>query len=150
MRRLFLFFILSVFSSSLSFSQADANRRYVAVEKVSVKSSTGVFSEELGTLPLGEAVTVLREDGKRTQIRAGNLTGWVNSADLSKRRVVATGSSVTNAEVALAGKGFSPAVETEYRRNGLDYSMVDAMERITIPAPELRQFITEGRLAGGE
>ena len=150
MRRLLLFFLLSVSFSSLSFSQADANRRYVAVEKVSVKSSTGFFSEELGTLPLGEEVTVLREDGKRTQIRAGNLTGWVNSADLSKRRVVASGSSVTGTEVALAGKGFSPAIEEEYKKNGLDYSTVDTMERTAIPAAELRRFINEGGLAGGE
>ena len=58
--------------------------------------------------------------------------------------------TVTASEVAMAGKGFSPDMEMEYRKNGLDYSMVDSMERITVPSDDLLRFITEGRLSRGE
>ena len=150
MRRLFLLLIISAFSLSLVFSQSGGSRRYVAVESATVKSSNGFFSQDRGTLPLGTEVTVVRDDGKWTEIRAGNLTGWVAAADLSTRKIIASTSSVTPGEVALAGKGFSPAVEEEYRKNGPDYSAVDVMERMDIPATELLRFITEGRLAGGE
>jgi hypothetical protein len=136
--------------SSLLFSQAAGNKRYVAVQSAIVKDSAGFFAKELGSLPLGTELTVVRENGKWTEVRAGNLAGWVVSSSLSVRRVVASTSNVTAGEVALAGKGFSPDVEIEYKKNGLDYSMVDSMERITVPADSLLQFITEGRLARGE
>jgi hypothetical protein len=50
----------------------------------------------------------------------------------------------------MAGKGFSPDMEMEYRKSGLDYSMVDSMEQITVPEDDLLRFITEGRLSKGE
>jgi len=144
-----MFFAILVFSFSYVFSQSGATR-YVAVESLAVKDSTGFFGKDLGTLKLGDTVTVAREDGKFTQIRAGELTGWVASSGLSARRVIAAGAAVTPSEVALAGKGFSSEIEREYRSGGLDYSMVDTMERLVIPAAELQQFINDGRLAGGQ
>jgi hypothetical protein len=149
MRRFLVLFIISVFSVPLAFSQS-GGVRYVAVENLAVKDSAGFFGRDVGTLPLGSEVAVTREDGKWTQIRAGNVSGWVSSSGLSARRVIAAGSAVTPSEVALAGKGFSPEVEREYRSSGLDYSMVDFMEQQGIPNPELQQFVSEGRLAGGQ
>jgi uncharacterized protein YgiM (DUF1202 family) len=148
MRRFFLLLILPALSVSFAFSQSGSTR-YVAVESLAVKEAAGAFSRDLGTLPLGREVTVTREDGKWTQIRAGNLSGWVSSSGLSTRRVIAAGSAVTPTEVALAGKGFSEATENEYRASGLDYSMVDIMEQLSIPNQEMQQFVNEGRLAGG-
>ena len=149
MRRLLLLAVILVFSFSLAFSQSGATR-YVAVESLAVKDSAGFFGREVGTLPLGEAVSVTNDDGRFTQIRAGNITGWVAASGLSARRVIASGSAVTPSEVALAGKGFSSEVERAYRGDGMNYSAVDTMERIVIPAAELLQFINEGRLAGGQ
>jgi uncharacterized protein YgiM (DUF1202 family) len=149
MKRLFLLLIISVFPFFPAFSQS-GGVRYVAVENLAVKDAAGFFSRDLGTLPLGREVTVTREDGKWTQIRAGNLSGWVSSSGLSTRRVIAAGSAVTPTEVALAGKGFSPEVEREYQGGGPDYSMVDYMEQIVIPDAELQQFVNEGRLARGQ
>jgi uncharacterized protein YgiM (DUF1202 family) len=148
-QRILLLLIISVFSGFPAFSQSGGTR-YVAVENLAVKDAAGVFSRNLGTLPLGREVTVTREDGKWIQIRSGNLSGWVSSSGLTSRRVIAAGSSVTPSEVALAGKGFSTEVEREYRSGGLDYSMVDFMEQQVIPDSELQQFVNEGRLAGGQ
>jgi uncharacterized protein YgiM (DUF1202 family) len=149
MMRLFLLLIISVFSVFPAFSQSGGTR-YVAVENLAVKDTAGFFSRDVGTLPLGSEVAVTREDGKWIQIWAGNLSGWVSSSGLSTRRVIAAGSPVSPTEVALAGKGFSMEVEREYRSGGLDYSMVDYMEQMIIPGPELQQFVTEGRLARGQ
>ena len=149
MRRLLMLLVILVFSVSLTFSQSGTTR-FVAVERETVRSSTGAFSSELGTLRLGDSVTVIRDSGRWTEIRAGNLAGWVSSASLSARRVISASSAVTPAEIALAGKGFSSEIEAQHRLTGPDYSAVDEMERIAVPAAQLRQFITEGRLAGGE
>ena len=145
-----LFFTMMLCVGVVSYSQADRNTRYVAVKTTSLKSSTGFFSKDLGTLSLGDAVTIINDDGKWSQIQAGGLAGWVTSSSLSARRVTTSNSAVTASEIAMAGKGFSPDMEMEYRKNGLDYSMVDSMEQITVPATELFRFINEGRLARGE
>jgi uncharacterized protein YgiM (DUF1202 family) len=150
MKRFFIILTITLCVSPLLFSQASRTTRYVAVQTTPLKEAAGFFAKELGNLSLGNEVTVVREDGKWTQVRAGNVSGWVASASLSARRVVASNANVSASEVALAGKGFSPDMEIEYRKNGLDYSEVDRMENVVIPAGDLLQFINEGRLSKGE
>ena len=152
MKRFLILLVMAACAGSLLFAQqaAGRNTRYVSVQSVSVKDSTGFFAKELGNLPLGTEVTLLRDEGKWSEVRAGNLSGWVASSSLSARRVAASNSTVATTELALAGKGFSPDMEVEYRKSGLDYSRVDSMERMVISTEDLRQFVTEGRLAGGE
>ena len=150
MKRFLFLLIVALCAGSAVFAQADRSMRYVAVQTVAVKDSAGFFAKDLGNLALGDAVRLLNDDGKWSQIQAGNLTGWVASSSLSARRVVASNTAVTATEVAMAGKGFSPDMEMEYRKSGLDYSMVDSMERITVPTGDLLRFITEGRLSQGE
>jgi len=150
MRKFLFFLTMSLCVSVVSYSQTDRNTRYIAVKTTPLKSSTGFFAKDLGTLSLGDVVTVINDDGKWSQIQAGGLAGWVTSSSLSARRVTTSNPAVTASEIAMAGKGFSPDMEMEYRKNGLDYSMVDSMEQITVPATELFRFINEGRLARGE
>ena len=134
----------------LVFAQANRNTRYVAVQTAVIKDSAGFFAKDLGNLSLGDAVTVILDSGKWSQVQAGNLSGWVASSSLSARRVIGSNAAVTASEVAMAGKGFSPDMEMEYKKNGLDYSTVDSMERITVPSNDLLGFITEGRLSRGD
>jgi len=150
MRRLLFVLIILAFSVSLSFSQS-GSVRYVAVDRLAIKASTGLFARDVGTVRLGDPVTVISESGRFTQIRSGNITGWVDAAKLSVRRVISASTAVTPAEFALAGKGFGREVEIEYRRSGpTSYSLVDEMEKIEIPAAELQRFIVNGRLIGGQ
>jgi len=151
MRRIILFLVIHLFTCSLIYSQAvDGIRRYVAVHKAPIKESASFFAKDLGSLSLGDAVTLVREAGKWTQVRAGAITGWVLSSSLSAKRIVSSGSNAMATEIALAGKGFSSELEMEYRESGLDYSIVDMMESTLISAEELLEFISEGRLARGQ
>jgi hypothetical protein len=150
MRQLLLLLVVMFCANSLLFSQTAGSRRYVAVQTTPLKNSTGFFARNVGNLSLGTEVILVRENGKWSEVRAGSLTGWVASSGLTARRVIASAAAITASEVALAGKGFSPDMEAEYKMGGLDYSMVDAMEQITVPMNDLSEFITEGRLARGE
>jgi hypothetical protein len=150
MRRFLLLFAVIFHIGVPVFSQNMGIIRYISVLKASVKESTGFFAGELGTLSLGNEVTLISESGKWSQIRSGELKGWVTTTSLSARRIVTSGTNATTSEISLAGKGFSPEMEMEYRKTGPDYSMVDFMETITIPREELLGFITEGALARGE
>ena len=150
MRRLSLLIALMFCVGSLLFSQTDANKRYVAVKSTPLKSSTGFFGQDIKNLSQGDEVTLIRDDGKWAEVRSGNQSGWVSSTSLSSRRVVASGAAITASEVALAGKGFSSEIEVEYRKNGMDFSGVDSMERIIVSGNDLLAFINEGHLAKGE
>jgi hypothetical protein len=150
MKRVLLFFAIYFFACALVFPQADGIRRYVAVHKAPLKESANFFAKDLGSLSLGDTVTLVREGSKWTQVRAGAITGWVLSSSLSVRRIVSSGSNAVATEIALAGKGFSSEMEMEYRESGLDYSIVDMMENTLIGAEELFKFISEGHLARGQ
>jgi uncharacterized protein YgiM (DUF1202 family) len=150
MRKLLFLSAMMLCAGSLLFAQAGGAKRYVAVQNAVLKDSTGFFAKSLANLPLGTEVTVILENGKWTQVQTGSRFGWIASASLSARRVVASNSAVTASDVALAGKGFSPETEEEYKKNGLDYSVVDSMEKANIPNDDLLGFITEGRLNRGE
>jgi len=150
MRRFIFLFTMALLANALVFSQAEANKRFISVQNTVLKDSTGFFAKDLENLSLGDEVTLVQDKGKWVQIRHGNLSGWVSSSSLSARRIVASGSSATATEIALAGKGFSPDMEVEYRKSGLDYSQVDTMEKTVIPSGELLNFINEGKLAKGE
>lgn len=140
------------------FAQRAGDTLYVNVNSASLKSSTGFFASNTGTVRYADAVRVLAVKGKWIQVRtASNSTGWIAAASLSSRRITASAnaSSGTAREIALAGKGFSQEVEREYRQDGqsgqsLDYSAVDAMEKAEVSERELLSFIDEGRLAKGE
>ena len=150
MRKFLFLAFMMLCASSLLFSQFTGTKRYVAVQNAALKDSTGFFAKTLANLPLGTEVNVILENGKWTQVRAGNQNGWVASASLNVRRIVPSNSTIMASDVALAGKGFSPETEKEYKKNGLDYSMVDSMENTNIPNDDLLRFITEGRLNRGE
>lgn len=150
MRRFILAFLMLLFLSPVLFSQTEGNKRYISVKEVLLKDSTGFFAKELRALFFADEVSLIREEGKWAQIQAKDLRGWVSSSALSVRRIVEAGMSASASEISLAGKGFSKDIEIEYLKNGLDYSMVDSMEKVTVPSPELLNFITDGRLTKGE
>ena len=148
--RFYLMLILMIFLSSQLFSQ-DRSLRFVSVQAEEMKESASNFSRTLGSLSMGDQTSLVSEDGRWSHVRTETLTGWVRSSSITSRRVLPAGTSTaTAAEIALAGKGFSPDIEIEYRRTGMDYSLVDLMENTVISPQELLNFIREGRLNRGE
>jgi uncharacterized protein YgiM (DUF1202 family) len=150
MKRVFLLCGLFSLFAGMVFSQSAGSTMYAAAKTVEVKRSKGAFAAAAATLKMGDSVTVVSVDGKWLQVRtSGNLTGWALKDSFSTRVVAATG-NVTAKEVALAGKGFSAEAETEYRKDGLDYAPVDAIERIAVKTDDLEKFVIDGKLKGGE
>lgn len=129
---------------------------YVQVKSAPLKSSTGFFARTQGTVYYGDQITVLAVNGKWAQVQpmaSRSQSGWVASANLTSKRIIAQGDtrSASARELALAGKGFSEEVERQYKAgNNLNYAPVDYMERLNIPDEALLSFIEEGRLRKGE
>jgi SH3-like domain-containing protein len=148
----FILTALCLVIAGIAVAQSGGGIRYVAVRSAAVKSSTGFFAPIRGYLPEGEAVTVLREQNRWVEIQsAGNLSGWVAGASLSARRILPSGRQVTARELAMAGKGFSVEIETEYRLEaGLDYTLIDSMETRRVSRENLLRFLDQGRLTRGD
>jgi hypothetical protein len=128
---------------------------YVAVKTVTLKSSTGFFASNKGTLSYGDRVTVLQINGKFAEVRSAantSLSGWTPSANLSARQIVSGNTATVSArETAMAGKGFNQEVEDTYKRQGnLNYADVDRVEAITVSETNLKRFLEEGRLSMGD
>lgn len=133
-----------------------APSQWISAKKVELKSGTDFFASTVATVSYGDEVTVLSTSGKWSQVQLVSNTskkGWVPSASLTKKKIVASNGKVSaNAkEIALAGKGFSSSLEDEYKDNTkTDYAQVDSMEKISVPAAEQKAFIENGDLKGAE
>jgi len=137
------------------YAQKVGDTLYVNVNSANLKSSTGFFASTTGTVKYGDQVRVAAVNGKWAQVRTtANVTGWIATASLTTKRISTQGNTANASakEIALAGKGFSPEVEAEYKKGGGDsnYAAVDAMERSTVSEKDLLDFIEEGHLAKGE
>jgi uncharacterized protein YgiM (DUF1202 family) len=156
MKKLFAVCLCLAVASIVSAQVSRGGTLYVAVRSLNLKSSTGFFASNRGTLAYGARVTVLQVNGNWVEVRSDaspSLTGWAAVANLSTKQVVSGNTSAATAsEVALAGKGFNQEVENAYRAEGaLNYADVDRAETITVNEAELYRFLEEGRLTiGGE
>ena len=155
MKRIILTALLCLSTAAL-FAQKAGDTNYINVNSANLKSSTGFFASTTGTVKYGDEVKVLAINGNWAQVRtaAGNITGWIAKSSLTSKRIAAQGSTANASarEIALAGKGFSPEVESEYKKEGgkVNYNAVDDMEKIIISDKDLLAFIEEGHLAKGE
>jgi len=155
-KKILIVFCLVLFVTGLAAAQIRAGGTlYVAVKTVTLKSGTGFFASNRGTLNYGDRVTVIRVDGRFVEVRSAansSVTGWTATANMSVRQVVSGSSSTATArEVAMAGKGFNRDVEQAFRNQNrnLNYADVDRVEAITIQESAFRRFLEEGRLRMG-
>ena len=156
MKKFFIAFCLVLFVTGLATAQIRAGGTlYVAVKTVTLKSGTGFFASNKGTLNYGDRVTVISIDGRFVEVRSAtnsSITGWTASANMSVRQVISgTSSTATAREVAMAGKGFNQEVEQSFRNQNenLNYADVDRVEAITVQESVLRRFLEEGLLKLG-
>lgn len=128
---------------------------YVSVKSANLKSGTSSFSKNMEKVFYGNSGTVVQSNSKQTKIQLpSGATGWISNGSLTSKKIVASSGTarISSSELANAGKGFSAEAENAFKSSNtnLDYADVDAMEKITVSDTELQNFITEGRLNGGE
>ena len=116
-------------------------------------------STAVAPLPVGAEVNVERQAGDWYKVEYQGKTGWINRqafpppATGSKFSLggLLTGTPVkqtSSDEVALAGKGFTPEVESGYRSKHpeMDFAQVDKIESLKVDSATLQAFIKEGDL----
>jgi|GEM_PF-506904 len=126
----------------------------IQVRQIQVKSQPNYLSSTVGKLSYGAEVNVVSEEGNwyRISTPAGyipqNAVGRSAGSVESSQRYAAKG--VSHDETALAGKGFNPQVESQYKRSSASlaaaYRQVDRVESVKVSDAALKNFITQGKL----
>jgi hypothetical protein len=156
MKKIIILLIIGLVAVGFASAQvARGGTLYVAVKSLTLKSSTGFFASNRGTLNYGASVIVIQINGKFVEVRSAanaSVTGWTPTANLSAKQIISGNTNVASAsEIALAGKGFNQEVEDTYKKRGtLNYADVDRIEAVTVSESALRRFLEEGRLAMGD
>jgi hypothetical protein len=153
-----LLFLLVGLAAGLGTGMAET----LKVERANTQlyESPNFGSRPLGSLPAGAEVAVLSRSGDWVQVNYQGKSGWVHKTSIAQAPAgrpglalpgMLTGGPVRQTksdEVALAGKGFTPEVEAAYRQKnpGMNYAMVDQVERFQVDPGQLAAFIREGGL----
>lgn len=134
---------------------ADDALVYVQVRSTSLYSQPQHFSSVRARAQYGDALTNLGQEGAWTKVRSPKrLEGYVHTSALSARRLsldagkTLNSGSVADADISLAGKGFSAAVEKQLaaENRALNFTEVDRMEKISVNQSEVSAFVKGGKL----
>jgi uncharacterized protein YgiM (DUF1202 family) len=151
--------LLVLVGSLAALSPGMAETLRVERSNTQLYQSPNFGSTTAGTVPPGAEVSVVSRSGDWVQVDYQGKSGWMHKTAFPqasggggmKLPGMLTGGPVKETksdEVALAGKGFTPEVEAGYRQKnpGLNYAMVDEVERFQVNPAQLAAFIREGGL----
>jgi SH3-like domain-containing protein len=129
----------------------------VQVREGQLRATPSFLGTVAAVLAYGDQVELLEDKGawKRVALRGGKIKGWVHESAVSAKRIalragtadVRTGA--TGGELALAGKGFNPRVEAEFKNKNknLDYAWVDRMEAFAVSPAQMMAFLKQGQVS---
>jgi len=127
----------------------------VQVRKAEIRDTPSFLGRVVTAVAYGDKVTVQSQDGAWMKVTGGGQSGWIHSSALTRKNIVMKAgpeaqTAASSGEMALAGKGFNSDVEAQFKagHKDIDFSPVDKMEKIKIPAPTLKEFAEEGGLGG--
>lgn len=108
-----------------------------------------------GTASRGEQLTVRQVKGDWYLVE-GRQSGWIHKTNVVEGKINLSSKpggegGASRDEVELAGRGFTPQVEDQYREQNpeLDFSHVDGIEQTQVDLLTLEGFVREGGLQAG-
>lgn len=160
-RKIIISALISVASVSLFIALAyGAATMSIQVRETQLRATPDYFGKIIGRASYGDRVTIEdKKDGwKKVRLKKGGLTGWLNASALSEKEItMAAGEkgvkqTASSSELQLAGKGFNPEVEKEFknRNKEISFQWVDRMETIKVSQAEKQKFARAGELTPEE
>lgn len=124
----------------------------VQVKEAPVRANPSFVGKIAGTLAYGDQVEVAQTQGAWSKVTGGGVSGWIHTSALSSKKIALTAGqeqakvAASGDELALAGKGFNSDVEAKFKADhkNVDFTWIDRMERIKIPAAEMQAFLKAG------
>lgn len=130
----------------------------VRVLTAKVMAAPKFIGKANGDVSRGQQLTVTEAKGDWIRV-SGGATGWIHKTNLTERAVSLSSKpggegkgAASRDELELAGRGFTPQVEDQYRQKNpkLDFSHVDAIEKTEVDPGKLEAFIADGELSLGD
>ena len=131
---------------------ASAATMSVQVKDAPVRATPSFVGKVVGTLTYGDQVEIQETQGAWSKIASAGASGWMHTSALSSKKIVlAAGQeqaqvAASGDELALAGKGFNSDVEAQFKsaHKDIDFTWINQMEKIRIPATEMQAFLKDG------
>lgn len=134
---------------------AQATSLSIQVEEGQVRSTPSFLGEIVDKVVYGESVELVKEQGPWRMVNTKRKPGWIHQSAVSESKVeLVPGGNVNEGasgkEIALAGKGFNPEVESAYKagHQQISFAWVDNMEKFTVKNADIEQFMKQGGLRG--
>jgi hypothetical protein len=145
--------LVAAFGIAVTTAVAAQTVRVITKENA-IRSSCRFFAPVVATVQYNDRLEVLSLEGDWMKVRFDGVEGCIHKSAVEQQKVTLSdldlggGSSATEDEVALAGKGFNPQVEEAYRDENpeLRFETVDRIEARTLTEGQHVVFIEEGRL----
>ena len=124
----------------------------VITKENAIRKECRFFSSVKAKVHYNDKVVVREQAGDWFRVEFNGVTGCIHKSAIEEKRFklsdLGGGSKVSSSEVSLAGKGFNPQVEREYkgRHPELDFAAVDSVERNKVSPESLQSFFEEGGL----
>lgn len=145
--------ILVILLNSLLCLTAAAETVQVTTRENALRKECRFFAPVKLKVTLGERLTVKGRKGDWYLVSARGVNGCIHKSAVETRSFASAGRGAASGgasadEVSLAGKGFNPQVEADYRKTNreLNYAAVDEIVRITVREDELESFVLKGGL----
>lgn len=129
----------------------------VQVRNGQLRATPNYLGKPVAPVAYGDRLAIVATQGDWFQVQSAAGTGWLHKSALTEKKVVLkAGASDANTaasgeELALAGKGFNSDVEADFKKKNanIDFSPIDAMEKIKVTPAEARTFVEEGNGKAG-
>jgi uncharacterized protein YgiM (DUF1202 family) len=151
MKRYSAFLFLYLFSfASLSWAEPVM----VLTKQNALREGPKFFAPVKIQVKYSDMLDVIGQEGDWYRVRFKNVVGYIHRTAIEKKTISLKETAGTqkhapsDAEVALAGKGFNSQVEKAYQNKHpeMKYSLVNKVETYTATDNEVRDFIKKGGL----
>lgn len=131
---------------------ASARVMSVQVREGALRSGPSFLGQLTAKVTYAQQVQILGTRGDWVHVSAAGKIGWIHESALTTKKLKLQAGTqdarlaASTDELALAGKGFSAEVESEFQKENrqADYTLVNKIESIEIPDAKIRGFLVRG------
>ena len=126
----------------------------VITQEAMIRKDKRFFAPAVVRVPYGEMLQELGREGDWLRVSYQGKQGWLHISAIQEQKFSLSSlageraQETTREEVALAGKGFTPEVESAFRNKNpkMRYDLVDQVQSYKVAEQRLQAFIRSGNL----
>lgn len=145
---------LAVLAAVICTVSAHAETARVVTKENAVREQCRFFAPVKAIVRYNDQLETTAQSGDWFRVTFKGIEGCIHKSAIDRKNISLSGvkgpekHSASEAEVSLAGKGFSPRVEESFREKNptLDFGIVDEVEIFSVAETELKGFMESGGL----